>query len=125
MKNSLKKRFGCPVQATVSMMSGKRKVQILWHLGIGERRFAELRELLPGVTEKVLTDQLRQLQASGVVSRTATRSVPPKVTYSLSRAGQELIPMLQDLCGWGTTHLGIAPTLPVRPKIHLVQRRRS
>jgi len=107
----MKEHHGCPVQATINLMSGKWKVQILWHLSFGARRFAELKKLLPGVTEKVLTDQLRQLERDKVLTRTATRDVPPKVSYALSNAGQGLVPLMEDLCGWGSKHFGIEPTL--------------
>ena len=106
-----KLRYGCPVRATIDLMSGKWKVQILWHLSFEPRRFAELRKLLSGVSEKVLVDQLRQLQADRVVQRKATATVPPQVTYSLSKAGEQLIPMMEDLCKWGSKHFGIEPTL--------------
>src|SRR6267142_7156439 len=80
----MKVHHGCPVQATINVLSGKWKVQAVWHLSFGPRRFAELRDLLRGVSEKVLTAQLRDLEKDGVVTRTAVRSSPPKVTYSLS-----------------------------------------
>jgi len=92
-------------------MSGKWKVQILWHLSFGPKRFAKLRSLLPGVSEKVLADQLRQLETDGVLRREASPSVPPKVTYSLSASGKKLVPMMEDLCAWGSKHFGIQPTL--------------
>jgi len=63
---------------------------------------AELRNLLRGVSEKVLTAQLRELEKDGVVNRRAVRSSPPKVTYSLSASGQTLIPLLEGLCDWGS-----------------------
>jgi len=110
-KGNHKNNFGCPVQGTINVLSGKWKVLVVWHLGFGRRRFAELRDLLPGVSEKVLTDQLRQLEADGVVQRKTKASVPPQVTYSLSAAGDELIPMMTELCHWGTRHLGIPPNL--------------
>ena len=85
----MKAYYGCPVQATVNVLSGKWKVMILWHLSFGPRRFAQVRDLLPGVTEKVLTGQLRQLEADGVIGRRSTRDVPPKVTYFLSPLRQK------------------------------------
>src|SRR3981189_3084606 len=98
----MKVRHGCPVQATINVLSGKWKVQAVWRLSFGPLRFAELRNLLRGVSEKVLTTQLRELEKDGVISRTAVRSSPPRVTYSLSRSGQTLIPLPQDLCDWGS-----------------------
>lgn len=111
----MKNHYGCPVQATINAVSGKWKVLALWHLGFGAKRFAELRRLLPGVSEKMLTSQLRQLESDGIVSRKSTRSSPPQVTYSLTGAGEELIEGLSILCAWGTKHLGIQPNLPRYP----------
>jgi DNA-binding HxlR family transcriptional regulator len=112
----MKVHHGCPVQATINVLSGKWKVQALWHLSFGARRFAELRDLLRGVSEKVLAAQLRELEKDGVINRRAVRSSPPKVTYSLSRAGQKLVPLMEDLCDWGSKQFGIKPNLPRSPE---------
>ena len=109
----MKNNFGCPVQGTINVLSGKWKVLVVWHLGFQPRRFAELRDLLPGVSEKVLTAQLRELENDGVIQRKIKSSIPPQVTYHLSKAGHELIPMMTELCHWGTRHLGIPPNLPM------------
>lgn len=108
----MKDHFGCPVQATSNVFAGKWKVLIVWHLSFGSRRFAEIRDLLPGVTEKVLTSQLRELERDGVISRRSTQTVPPHVDYSLTDAGNELIPVMEAMCSWGTKHLGVPPNLP-------------
>jgi DNA-binding HxlR family transcriptional regulator len=108
----MKKHFGCPVQATSNVLAGKWKVLIVWHLSFVSRRFAEIRDLLPGVSEKVLTAQLRELEHDGVVRRVATRNRTPRVDYLLSDSGKELIPVMEAMCSWGTKHLGIAPSLP-------------
>jgi DNA-binding HxlR family transcriptional regulator len=118
----LKNHHGCPVQATINTVSGKWKILAIWHLSFSPKRFAQLRKLLPGVSEKVLTAQLRQLEADSIVSREIAHSSPPQVTYSLTRAGEELIEPMSVLCAWGTRHLGIQPNLPRYPK---VQRRAS
>jgi DNA-binding HxlR family transcriptional regulator len=112
----MKPHYGCPVQATINVLSGKWKVQAVWHLSFGPRRFAELRDLLRGVSEKVLAAQLRELEEDGVVSRKSVQSSPPKVTYSLSRSGRKLVPMLQELCDWGSKQFGIKPNLPRKPQ---------
>jgi|SRR6516165_4084148 len=83
----MKDYYGCPVQASINVLSGKWKVQILWHLSFGSRRFAEIRKKLPKISEKVLTDQLRQLERDGVLNRKVNSSVPPRVTYSLNDEG--------------------------------------
>jgi DNA-binding HxlR family transcriptional regulator len=110
----MKNHFGCPVQATSNVLAGKWKVLIVWHLSFGPRRFAELRDLLPGVSEKVLTAQLRELERDGVLRRLSAETTPPRVDYMLSDAGNELIPVMEAMCGWGTKHLGVPPSLPRR-----------
>jgi len=112
----MKAHHSCPVQATINALSGKWKVQAVWRLSFGPRRFAELRDLLRGVSEKVLTAQLRDLERDGVVRRKAVQSSPPKVTYSLSPSGKTLIPLLQGMCDWGSKQFGIKPNLPRPPK---------
>jgi len=111
----MKDHFGCPVQATSNVLAGKWKVLIVWHLSFGTRRFAEIRDLLPRVTEKVLTAQLRELERDGVIKRLVSNAVPPRVDYFLSDAGNDLIPVMEAMCGWGTKHLGVQPNLP-QPK---------
>jgi DNA-binding HxlR family transcriptional regulator len=106
---------GCPVQAAINVLSDKWKVQAVWRLSFGPLRFAELRNLLRGVSEKVLTAQLRELEKDGVIDRTALHSSPPKVTYSLSPSGRTLIPLLEGLCDWGSKQFGIQPNLPRNP----------
>jgi DNA-binding HxlR family transcriptional regulator len=110
----MKDHHGCPVQATVNVLSGKWKVQILWRLSFGPMRFAALRRAMRSITEKVLADQLRQLEADGVIERHATNSVPPAVTYSLNAEGLKLVPMMESLCDWGSAHFQIKPSLPRR-----------
>ena len=114
LEKKVKPNYGCPVKSTTKIMAGKWKVAILWHLSFGTKRFAEIRDLLPGVSEKVLTAQLRQLEKDGVLRRIVTPTVPPRVGYELSAAGWELIPIMESMCDWGTRHLGILPTLPRR-----------
>jgi len=108
----MKNHFGCPVQATSNVIAGKWKVLIVWHLSFASRRFAEIRDLLPGVSEKVLTAQLRELEHDGVIRRLVTECVPPRVDYRLTDAGNELIPVMEAMCGWGTKHLGVPPSIP-------------
>lgn len=112
----MKKHFGCPVQATTNALAGKWKVQIVWHLAYGPLRFGELRRRLAKVSEKVLTAQLRELEAEHIVARAASGTLPLQVTYSLNSAGVELLPALEMLCSWGTRHLGVPSQLPPLPK---------
>jgi len=108
----MKDHYGCPVQASINVLSGKWKVQILWHLSFGPRRFAQIRRRLPQISEKVLTEQLRQLESDGVIARQVAPSIPPQVTYSLNREGEKLVPLMESLCSWGSAHFHIKPNLP-------------
>jgi DNA-binding HxlR family transcriptional regulator len=110
----MKDHHGCPVQATINVLSGKWKVQILWHLSFGPLRFAELRDKLFDITEKVLTDQLRQLEQDAVIARHASATIPPMVTYSLNAEGEKLVPMMESLCDWGCAHFELKPNLTRR-----------
>jgi DNA-binding HxlR family transcriptional regulator len=110
----MKEHFGCPIQATSNAIAGKWKVLILWHLSYASTRFGELRDLLPGVSEKVLAAQLRELEKDGLLLRTSTQSVPPRVDYRLSPAGEELIPIMRRMCDWAGIHLGVVPNFPQR-----------
>lgn len=111
----MKDHHGCPVQASINVMSGKWKVQILWHLSFGPIRFAQLHRKLRGISEKVLAEQLRQLQTDGVLDRNEVGGNPPRVEYSLNPEGAKLVPMMEELCDWGSAHFGIKPSLP-RPR---------
>ena len=108
----MKNHFGCPVQATSNVFAGKWKVLIVWHLSFRSHRFAELRDLLPGVSEKVLTAQLRQLEHDGLIRRHSAGTRSPRVDYTLSNAGNELIPVMEAMCEWAQKHLGVPSTLP-------------
>ena len=103
------------MRATSAVMAGKWKVEIVWYLAFGTKRFAELRELLPGISEKVLTAQLKSLEKDGVVRRTVAAQKPLWVDYSLTDAGRELVRLMDGLCAWGVKHLGVPPTMTGRP----------
>jgi len=111
----MKDHHGCPVQASINVISGKWKVQILWHLSFGPRGFAELRRKLKGISEKVLTQQLKELHRDGVIHREMIPKTPPRVTYSLNAEGKKLVPMMEALCDWGSVHFGMKPNLPRSP----------
>ncbi|MBD1865316.1 MULTISPECIES: helix-turn-helix domain-containing protein [Trichocoleus] len=93
------------VQTTLKVLGGKWKILILWHLKDGARRFSELKRLLPEITEKMLIQQLRELERDGIVNRNIYSEVPPKVEYSFTEYGLTLKPVLQILCSWGENHL--------------------
>lgn len=97
--------FGCPVEACLEVVGGKWKGVILFHLLGGTKRFNELRRLMPAVTQRMLTRQLRELEADQVVARTVYPEVPPRVEYSMTDFGQTLEPILRMLQKWGVEYL--------------------
>ena len=98
--------FHCPVEATLDVIGGKWKVVILFHLTHdGTHRFAELRRKIPGVSERMLTQQLRELEVDGIVHREVYPEVPPKVEYSLTDYGKTLRPITEVMCEWGQRHI--------------------
>ncbi len=116
----MKPHNNCPVQATVNAISGKWKVQIIWQLSFNTLRFAQLHKKLKTVSEKVLAQQLRELETDRIVSRAITPSRPPRVDYSLTPAGQKLIPTMQSLCDWGSAQFQIKATLRQPAKVKSV-----
>jgi DNA-binding HxlR family transcriptional regulator len=99
------KAYNCPVEAAIDVIGGKWKPLILWWLQQRTYRFAELRRLIPGITEKVLTHQLRELEADGIIDRRVYPTVPPKVEYSLTDYGRSLEQALTAICDWGRRHM--------------------
>jgi DNA-binding HxlR family transcriptional regulator len=97
--------FVCGLDAAVAVVGGKWKPLILWALGVAPRRTAELRRELPGVSEKVLIQQLRELERDGVVDREVYAQVPPKVVYRLTGTGRQLEQALGPLGDWGEQHM--------------------
>jgi DNA-binding HxlR family transcriptional regulator len=96
--------YNCPVEATLSVIGGKWKALILFHLRDAVCRFGELRRKIPGVSERMLTQQLRELEEQGVVHREVHREVPPKVEYWLTDYGKTLRPLMALMCAWGKKH---------------------
>jgi len=96
---------GCPVEATLQVIGGKWKGVILYHLQSETIRFNELRRMMPGITQRMLTKQLRELETDGLVSRKVYAEVPPKVEYSLTEYGSTMKPVLNALRKWGANHL--------------------
>lgn len=97
--------FGCPVEACVEVIGGKWKGVILFHLLGGTKRFNELARLMPAVTQRMLTRQLRELEADQIIERKVYPEVPPKTEYSLTEFGWTLEPVLRTLQGWGVSYL--------------------
>ncbi len=96
--------FACPVAFTVDVIGGKWKSLILFHLMSGTKRFNELRRLMPDVTQRMLTLQLRELETDKVIHREIYREVPPKVEYSLTALGNTLAPLISAMREWGAVH---------------------
>jgi DNA-binding HxlR family transcriptional regulator len=91
----------CPMRTAIKIIGGKWKPVILFHLMSGKKRYRELQRLLPEVTQKMLTQHLRELERDGIIVRTVYPSVPPRVEYAFSKGGQTLQPALRALCKWG------------------------
>lgn len=98
--------FGCGLEAALAVIGGKWKPIVLWQLASGPRRFGELRRLVTGISEKMLIQQLREMQADGIVAREDFREIPPRVEYSLTGFGRSLGDALRPLCNWGREHMG-------------------
>ncbi|MEM1307063.1 MAG: helix-turn-helix domain-containing protein [Pseudomonadota bacterium] len=94
-------KTGCAVEATLSVIGGRWKPVLLFHLIDGQKRFGELRRLTPNATERMITLQLRELEEDGVVSRHVYAEVPPRVEYRLTAFGNSLRPLLMHMRTWG------------------------
>ncbi|MFC4374022.1 winged helix-turn-helix transcriptional regulator [Nocardia halotolerans] len=104
----------CGMSLAIDVVGGKWKLHLMWVLGDGPQRFGEIRRLLAGVSEKVLTENLRQLEGSGVVRREVFAEIPPRVEYSLTALGETLRDALQPLETWGEQHRDeLRPETPV------------
>lgn len=100
-----KKRYNIAVEAILEVIGGKWKCVILCHLTHGKKRTSELKKLMPNITQKMLTQQLRELEDDGVINRISYNQVPPKVEYELSEYGKSLQSILDSLCAWGESHI--------------------
>ncbi len=96
---------GCPVEATLELIGGKWKGVILYHLLNQTIRFNALKKRMPGITQRMLTKQLRELEADNLIQRKVYPEVPPKVEYSLTQKGKTLEPIILALKSWGEGHL--------------------
>jgi DNA-binding HxlR family transcriptional regulator len=97
-------QYGCPVEATLDVIGGKWKGTILYKLLERPRRFSELKRQLPTITQRMLTLQLRELEADGIVHREIYQQIPPKVEYSLTTFGRTLEPILIAMRMWGAQY---------------------
>lgn len=111
---------GCSVEAAIGILDGKWKSVILWHLLMDKvLRFGEIKKNMPLVTQRTLTNQLRELEQDGLIHRKVYAQVPPKVEYRLSELGYSLEPILRALKHWGDEHIDlygkvIEPTKKIR-----------
>jgi DNA-binding HxlR family transcriptional regulator len=99
--------YRCTVAVTLEVIGGKWKSLILWHLSFKTLRFSQLQRRLSTVTQKMLTQQLRELEADGLVHREVFAEVPPRVEYSLTELGQSVVPILEMMCQWGKDYLTV------------------
>ncbi|MBQ7095659.1 MAG: helix-turn-helix transcriptional regulator [Clostridia bacterium] len=109
--------YHCPVGETIRLIGGKYKALILWFLTEEPKRFGQLQKLIPEATPKMLTQQLRELEADALIIRTVYPVVPPKVEYTLSDLGKTMIPLLESMYQWGEDYLmdrGICPNCAMK-----------
>jgi DNA-binding HxlR family transcriptional regulator len=100
-----RKDYCCGLEAALQVVGGKWKVLILWSLRSESRRFGELRRQIPGISEKMLIQHLKEMEVDGIVTRKDYKEVPPRVDYALTSFGQSLCAALAPLCAWGTRHM--------------------
>ena len=98
-------QFNCPVEATLSLIGGKYKPLILWHLVDCPLHYMELQRKIPSATPKMLSQQLRDLEDCGMVHREVIPEKPPKTVYSLTAFGESIIPVIDAMCQWGTAYM--------------------
>ena len=94
----------CPVETTLTMISDKWKILIIRDLLPGTKRFGELKKSIDGISQKVLTTKLRDMEKSGLLSRTVYPEVPPRVEYTLTELGQSLRPIIKSMQDWGINY---------------------
>ncbi|UOY91040.1 helix-turn-helix transcriptional regulator [Ectobacillus sp. JY-23] len=97
----LNQEYHCAINMVIDIIGGKWKVLILWNLNEGTKRFNELKRAMPGITQKMLTQQLRELEDHGLVMRTVYEEVPPRVEYTTTDLGKKIQPTLFEMCKWG------------------------
>lgn len=93
--------YHCALDVTASFIGGKWKAVVLWYLRKEKKRFKELKEVIPDITDKMLSVQLRALEADGLVKRKAFAEIPPRVEYELTHEGKSLLPVLEAMAFWG------------------------
>ena len=96
--------LNCPVTRTISIIGGKWKPIILNCIGDRTIRFGKLNQIIPSISNKVLSGELRELEQYGLIQRIEFTEMPPRVEYSLTNAGKSLLPLLHELANWGSTY---------------------
>lgn len=99
--------YRCPVEITIGIVGGKWKCLILWHLHEKTMRFGELERIVSGVSQKMLSQQLHEMEADGLITKTVYAEVPPRVEYELTERGHSLFPILEQMHGWAMDQLDI------------------
>jgi len=105
----------CPAEFTLEMIGGRWKIPLIFHLVDGPRRFSELARALARVSQKMLTQQLREMERNGLVERRVYAQVPPRVEYELTALGKSLKPVVDAMCEWGEAHGAAAERQEARP----------
>ena len=108
------KKFYCPVDYAFQRIGGKYKGRILWYLGDGLLRYGALKRIVEGITPKMLTQTLKELEVDGLISRKVYLEVPLRVEYSLTEMGQELIPFINQMRIWGEKQISLNEALASR-----------
>ena len=106
-KKYSKTGYATPIDATLEVIGGKYKVAILYHLRNGVLRFGELRRLMPSATQRMVTNQLRELERNKLIAREVFKQVPPRVEYSMTESGFSLLPILEAMCAWGKRRIAM------------------
>ena len=101
------KKYNNPVELSLDIIGGKWKIPIIWRLKDDSKRYGELKKSLPGVTHKMLTHQLRELEEGEIITRKVFPEVPPKVEYNLTLLGKSVIPVIDMLREWGEEYRGV------------------
>ncbi len=102
MTKKTQKETDCPLAPALAVFAGQWKPEILWHVGTGgAKRFGEIRRLIPAISPKMLTQQLKQLERDGLVTRTQYHEIPPRVEYAVTDLYRTLVPILGAIHKWG------------------------
>ncbi|WP_159881556.1 winged helix-turn-helix transcriptional regulator [Paenibacillus puerhi] len=113
--------YNIPAEATLEVIGGKWKLLILCYLNCGPMRSSQFKKAIPNLSQKMLTQQLRELEEAGIINRTIYNQVPPKVIYEISEFGKSLKPILDQLGEWGEQYINVSNSKNTHAKIQLGQ----